>query len=163
MATFSAGHRWRRAGTLPRWSNPRRWQPISLRSFGDIGKRRRNPADREPTQLATTLGVDGKLTATKATSPFALVRRAPNPRKGLALDRNEAQTNEEGQKIFGDLFHDVTDLGVPSSPAPLAHRFAGPRDLTARLNPSCLASVRSTCFGQRCCGSLQSSPSSDPG
>src|SRR6516165_4334721 len=42
----------------------------------------------------------------------------------LALDRNEAQTNVERQRIFGDLFDDVTDLGAPSSPAPLAHRFA---------------------------------------
>jgi hypothetical protein len=55
---------------------------------------------------------------------YKLVRRAPHARKGLALDRNEAQTNEERQRILGDLFDDVTDLGAPSSPAPLAHRFA---------------------------------------
>src|SRR4029077_17957087 len=58
---------------------------------------------------------------------YKLVRRAPHARKGLALDRNEAQTNEERQRIFGDLFDDVTDLGAPSSPAPLAHRFAATR------------------------------------
>src|ERR1700732_4579925 len=55
---------------------------------------------------------------------YKLVRRAPHARKALALDRNEAQTNEERQRILGDLFDDVTDLGAPSSPAPLAHRFA---------------------------------------
>src|SRR6202048_3213501 len=45
--------------------------------------------------------------------------------KGLALDRNEAQKNEERQSTnICDLFDDVTDLGAPSSPAPLAHRFA---------------------------------------
>src|ERR1700686_2340133 len=56
---------------------------------------------------------------------YKLVRRAPHARKGLALDRNEAQTNEERQSTnICDLFDDVTDLGAPSSPAPLAHRFA---------------------------------------
>jgi hypothetical protein len=70
---------------------------------------------------------------------YKLVRRAPHARKGLALDRNEAQTNEERQRIFGDLFDDVTDLGAPSSPAPLAHRFAAagldrtPKSVTRRL------------------------------
>ena len=49
----------------------------------------------------------------------------PHARKRLALDRNEAQTNEERQSTnICDLFDDVTDLGAPSSPAPLAHRFA---------------------------------------
>jgi hypothetical protein len=56
---------------------------------------------------------------------YKLVRRAPHARKGLTLDRNEAQTNEERQSTnICDLFDDVTDLGAPSSPAPLAHRFA---------------------------------------
>ena len=56
---------------------------------------------------------------------YKLVRRAPHARKGLALDRNEAQTNEERQSTnICDLFDDVTDLGAPSSPASLAHRFA---------------------------------------
>ena len=73
---------------------------------------------------------------------YKLVRRAPHARKGLALDRNEAQTNEERQRIFGDLFDDVTDLGAPSSPAPLAHRFAAagldraPKSVTRRLSRS---------------------------
>jgi hypothetical protein len=40
MATSSAGHRCRRAVTSPPWSNPPRWQPISLHSSGDC--------DREP-------------------------------------------------------------------------------------------------------------------
>src|SRR5271169_548572 len=58
-------------------------------------------------------------------SGYKLVRRAPHARKGLALDRNEAQTNEERQSTnICDLFDDVTDLGAPSSPAPSAHRFA---------------------------------------
>jgi hypothetical protein len=58
------------------------------------------------------------------------------------LDQNEAQTNEERQRIFGDLFDDVTDLGAPSSPAPLAHRFAAagldlaPKSVTRRLSRS---------------------------
>ena len=34
MAIFSAGHRWRRAGTSRRWSSPTCWQPISRLSFG---------------------------------------------------------------------------------------------------------------------------------
>jgi hypothetical protein len=55
---------------------------------------------------------------------YKLVRRAPHARKGLALDRNEAQTNESDRANICDLFDDVTDLGAPSSPAPLAHRFA---------------------------------------
>ena len=56
---------------------------------------------------------------------YKLVRRAPHARKGRTLDRNEAQTNEERQSTnICDLFDDVTDLGAPSSPAPLAHRFA---------------------------------------
>jgi hypothetical protein len=28
------------------------------------------------------------------------------------------------RKVFAIIFDDVTDLGAPSSPAPLAHRFA---------------------------------------
>jgi hypothetical protein len=52
---------------------------------------------------------------------YKLVRRVPHARKGLALDRKKLQTNEEN---ICDLFDDVTDLGAPSSPAPLAHRFA---------------------------------------
>ena len=73
---------------------------------------------------------------------YKLVRPAPHARKGLALDRNEAQTNEERQRIPGDLFDDVTDLGAPSSPAPLAHRFAAagldraPKSVTRRLSRS---------------------------
>ena len=56
---------------------------------------------------------------------YKLVRRVPHARKGLALDRNEAQTNEERQSTnICDLFDEVTDLGAPSSPAPSAHRFA---------------------------------------
>src|SRR6202162_5605255 len=56
---------------------------------------------------------------------YKLVRRAPHARKGLALDQNEAQTNEERQSTnICNLFDDVTDLGAPSSPAPSAHRFA---------------------------------------
>ena len=56
---------------------------------------------------------------------YKLVLLAPHARKGLALDRNEAQTNEERQRQnICDLFDDVTDLGAPSSPAPSAHRFA---------------------------------------
>src|SRR6202035_974395 len=52
---------------------------------------------------------------------YKLVRRVPHARKGLALDRKKLQTNEEN---ICDLFDDVTDLGAPSSPAPLAHRYA---------------------------------------
>src|SRR5258706_11050691 len=77
---------------------------------------------------------------------YKLVRRAPHARKGLDLDRNEAQTNEERQSTnICDLFDDVTDLGAPSSPAPSAHRFAAagldraPRSVTRsyqdRLTP----------------------------
>src|SRR5258707_10183928 len=75
---------------------------------------------------------------------YKLVRRAPHARKGLALDRNEAQTNEEWRQSTNicDLFDDVTDLGAPSRPAPLAHRFAAagldraPKSVTRRLSRS---------------------------
>jgi len=70
---------------------------------------------------------------------YKLVRRVPHARKGLALDRKKLQTNEEN---ICDLFDDVTDLGAPSSPAPLAHRFAAagldraPKSVTRRLSRS---------------------------
>src|SRR5260370_30885720 len=70
---------------------------------------------------------------------YKLVRRLPHGRKGLALDRKKLQTNEEN---ICDLFDDVTDLGAPSSPAPLAHRFAAagldraPKSVTRRLSRS---------------------------
>src|SRR5258708_29566084 len=70
---------------------------------------------------------------------YKLVRRVPHARKGLAVDRKKLQTNEEN---ICDLFDDVTDLGAPSSPAPLAHRFAAagldraPKSVTRRLSRS---------------------------
>src|SRR3981081_1527110 len=70
---------------------------------------------------------------------YKLVRRGPHARKGLALDRKKLQTNEEN---ICDLLHDVTDLGAPSTPAPLAHRFAAagvdraPKSVTRRLSRS---------------------------
>jgi hypothetical protein len=70
---------------------------------------------------------------------YKLVRRVLHARKGLALDRKKLQTNEEN---ICDLFDDVTDLGAPSSPAPLAHRFAAagldraPKSVTRRLSRS---------------------------
>jgi len=73
---------------------------------------------------------------------YKLVRRAPHARKGLALDRNEAQTKRSNTEYLCDLFDDVTDLGAPSSPAPLAHRFAAagldraPKSVTRRLSRS---------------------------
>jgi hypothetical protein len=62
-----------------------------------------------------------------------LVRRALHARKGLALDRNEAQTNEEmSDKEYRDLFDNVTDEVHPQV---LRHwRTASRlRDLTAHL------------------------------
>src|ERR1700757_3560498 len=77
---------------------------------------------------------------------YKLVRRAPHACKGLALDRNEiiAETNAGGtqQENICDLYDDVTDLGAPSSPAPLAHRFAAagldraPKSVTRSLSRS---------------------------
>src|ERR1700747_644679 len=70
---------------------------------------------------------------------YKLVRRVPHARKGLALDRKKPQTNEGN---ICDIFDDVTDLGAPSSPAPLAHRFAAagldraPKSVTRSLSRS---------------------------
>jgi len=67
---------------------------------------------------------------------YKLVRRVPHARKGLALDRKKLQTNEGN---ICDIFDDVTDLGAPSSPAPLAHRFAAagldraPKSVTRKI------------------------------
>ena len=77
---------------------------------------------------------------------YKLVRRAPHACKGLALDRNETVAQRNAgvfeQEGICDLFDDVTDLGAPSSPAPLAHRFAAagldraPKSVTRRLSRS---------------------------
>jgi len=64
---------------------------------------------------------------------YKLVRRAPHARKGLALDRNEAQTNEEmSDKEYCDLFDNVTDEVHPQ----VLRRWRTAsrlRDLTAHL------------------------------
>jgi hypothetical protein len=73
---------------------------------------------------------------------YKLVRRAPHARKGSPWIGTKLKQNEERQRIFGDLFDDVTDLGAPSSPALLAHRFAAagldraPKSVTRRLSRS---------------------------
>ena len=64
---------------------------------------------------------------------YKLVRRALHARKGLALDRNEAQTNEEmSDKEYCDLFDNVTDEVHPQ----VLRRWRTAsrlRDLTAHL------------------------------